>query len=1361
MTSVQRGLKTSSHFIVSFIVALAVFLSAVFTHEIPQARAQSGSPIARQLAVNAVLGPLPNVAAAGAEALADHGAGLGDFVEGGYEQAQQADLERILAFLVKVTGETTGQEAMRILQGGDVDEMITFIDSGWESFQLEDDRVEVTALSQGDPHDVVTQWAQEALAGGDHAITEFVSAGQLEAQIHDQRRALYELAASPLPSVAAGAHHALTSGSDQVVTEFLEFGQFVAAAADQEVLDIAVLVDQVRGETDAALDAYNDAVEFGKQAERSAEAARLATERSRDHALAAGQAVQRAEAGARQAGELARLAGQAADEAVAAADEAQSAMIRTAQAMNRAATGAAKAQQWAATTQQFAAAAYGDSQVAAQARQAAEEAERLGGLAKDLTVIAGQTAATQFQANNASVAALNAAGNAGAAADAAQQASEAAGMSEQAAAEAREGAAVARAAADRARAASQRVNSLIIEVDNTVSEVQAAATEAQTQATLAAQSAYEAVAHAGDSSVAAQKAGEAASNAQQAANAAEATAALALQVSDLADAAQVALFEQERDKRIAQAEANALAQYTLDQEQQAEDEAHKNWHESGDRTVELVEDFEVDLEDHAGELYDLTVDLLQFAPEPVRGAAAVALSAGTDEAIFDFSLSSYQFAFAQYEQSEAQYWWEHGDEAVSLRAGEVVDSSEEDIHHFLSVELEHLRLPSLSAQVQGYIDSFGAQNDLLVQAGSDPVFDVAISWGQDALASQSVEQMESYLSAGVVQGMATDARITAYNSLDTLGPHSTMAAEVAIRGSDNDRLEYLFYTRPAALHADMALEATDAQVAGLHEVISELVSVAKEAAASAEVVHAQALVDAARADEYAGIARGHAEDAARSAASARNLLDVAKEHLETARMHGQRAAVAAGRAENDARTAQTHAVAAGQYAASARESSSQAQVAAASARESALNAQEDATAAQAAADRMYAYSTQMHNSSDMGIQDAVLDGELEPEVDLWQIIREEIGPAASDLVLDLIGVTDIIDCVGGDFGACLWAAAGALPIGKITKLAKSAPVIRDLIRKSGRIFERFNDAKQQRRAYEENRFSGASCGITPRTAMAAPMADSGCVPSGFDPDRDAGRVYRVDAAELETKEDFSLVANWIPSSGLENPVVLKREGNLLVPKPLEGKEVERLNDLVKDSTNEVMQNIQLKDGFGRAVSSAKKDPKAVSIDEKLLLSGTKNKEFLGGKLKRRSVGGDPAQNSYASIIAQTHLGVGGKSNMDVRIDQGLLLKIGNILGFVGKKRPDVQIFTKGNADATNNPTITQYNYGVSYEFDRPRSGREVSHAQHFLHANPNAAVVLFKMETSKMSDSAQKALTDFIADQEALLKGLTTMEKAS
>ncbi|QYR17321.1 hypothetical protein JJQ73_13375 [Corynebacterium glutamicum] len=212
---------------------------------------------------------------------------------------------------------------------------------------------------------------------------------------------------------------------------------------------------------------------------------------------------------------------------------------------------------------------------------------------------------------------------------------------------------------------------------------------------------------------------------------------------------------------------------------------------------------------------------------------------------------------------------------------------------------------------------------------------------------------------------------------------------------------------------------------------------------------------------------------------------------------------------------------------------------------------------------------------------------------------------------------------------------------------------------------------------------------------------------------------------------------------------------------MKNEDIKRLNDLVKDSTAEVMETSQLKDGFSGAVSAAKKDPKTVSYLEKPLLSGTKNKEFLGGQLKRRSVGGDKAQNSYASIIAQTHLGIGGKSNMDVRIDQGLLLKIGNVLGFVGKKRPDVQIFTKSNADVGSNPTISEYNHGVSYEFDRPSSGREVAHAQHFLHANPNSAVVLFQMETSKMSDSAQTALTDFIADQEILLKDLKSLKVAS
>lgn len=53
--------------------------------------------------------------------------------------------------------------------------------------------------------------------------------------------------------------------------------------------------------------------------------------------------------------------------------------------------------------------------------------------------------------------------------------------------------------------------------------------------------------------------------------------------------------------------------------------------------------------------------------------------------------------------------------------------------------------------------------------------------------------------------------------------------------------------------------------------------------------------------------------------------------------------------------------------------------------------------------------------------------------DVWQMILKEGG----QLLLDFIGVTDLMDCVTkGNVGSCIMLVAGALPIGKLAKLGK-------------------------------------------------------------------------------------------------------------------------------------------------------------------------------------------------------------------------------------------------------------------------------------------------------------------------------------
>ena len=117
-------------------------------------------------------------------------------------------------------------------------------------------------------------------------------------------------------------------------------------------------------------------------------------------------------------------------------------------------------------------------------------------------------------------------------------------------------------------------------------------------------------------------------------------------------------------------------------------------------------------------------------------------------------------------------------------------------------------------------------------------------------------------------------------------------------------------------------------------------------------------------------------------------------------------------------------------------------------RSSADAAGHDADLASQAAQEAYniAWEKQLHEQEQY--RAAAAEGELKSnKTSLLDAIKQQVGQDALDLLLDLIGVKDVLDCFKGEVSACLWAAAGALPLGKIAKLGKAIPVIKKLIGK--------------------------------------------------------------------------------------------------------------------------------------------------------------------------------------------------------------------------------------------------------------------------------------------------------------------------
>lgn len=1007
----------------------------------------TASAEARSFAVSMLDSAFPASRQAAVDALNGSERNWSHYVDTGREIAQQQDLRSIMSTLSSVSGPTVQDRANELLTSGTTEQMGEFIESGWQQAQAQDDRATAWEAAEAPEGSTLKAAADEALRiNTPDALAEFAATGQETARAHDRRREVYELTNSPLPTVAANAAEALQVGTDTAIEGFLRYGQFVAATQDAERMDISQLVEMAITEAETATNENNKAWTQADRAARAAEAARIATEKSRDEALAADAAQNRAGNAAIAAGNLATQSAHVADQAVAASQEARQALRQTADALSRAASASARAQAAAAAAASAANAAAYDAGSAAAARRAAEQARNAAQAAERSAEAYNYASQAAGYAQSAGRAAGSAAANADAAATAATNAANAAGVSEAAAAEARAGAARARNAATRARNAANQVDTLVAQIQGLVEEAKTAAREAADHARRAADAADAAAREAGNARYAATFAGQHAQAAADAADKARRSTDLAVKTHQIAN---VSADQRLEDERAFLKDQALAARDVQDAQDNAAAEEHKRRGELTTRMEALTqslpdsEDNFTPTDESLGDIRQLALAAAQVGSPAVAGAAKVALEGNTKEDLIDFAFYSYPDAVATDDLNEVSYIALYDpDENIRAAADEMGYEDDTTIARFINDELPQMRLPGLITQTWQLRENAGPAT----QAAADK-----------ALRTNTFDALNTFVNGGgYEQARYTDQLQEAYALTESGGKEVAIAAEAAVTGDRAGLNEFITIEQYRRAMYDHQRDAHNADIDALLELGKNAALTASQQAAQAQEAHQRALGSAAQADQYAQQAQQWAGQAQQSAQLAQTHVASAQQALTFAKQQQQRAHEAAASAEADAAQATSNADQATAFAATARTAANNAAASASSARQSANAASHDAAAASQAANDAYNAAWQLELSELEQARSAAAEGLITTDTQsALDKIRNAIGKENLDLILDLIGVGDVLKCFRGQFNGCIWAAVGILPIGKAAKIAKAMPAIRRLIAKSGDIKHAF------------------------------------------------------------------------------------------------------------------------------------------------------------------------------------------------------------------------------------------------------------------------------------------------------------------
>ena len=454
--------------------------------------------------------------------------------------------------------------------------------------------------------------------------------------------------------------------------------------------------------------------------------------------------------------------------------------------------------------------------------------------------------------------------------------------------------------------------------------------------------------------------------------------------------------------------------------------------------------------DDVDQLRRSAVAAVQVGSPAVSGAAKTALAGGSDDDLRVFGAEGFIDAAYTDDLAVVQNWSvTNPDEAVRDAAMAVVYEDADTIDDFITTGADGLLTGELTKTVWALRESAGDNT----RAAAD-----------DALRAGTFESLNGFVNDGGYQNARWADQIQqAYELTRTGGPEVKAAAEAAVVGDRAGLDEFITVEQYRRANMDGQRATHDAQIASMLQVGRQAADVAGELAANAQAAHEHALGSAARAQEFADAAASFAGQAQESARLAGEHLASAEQSLQFAKAQQARAHQAADQAEADATQAESNANQAMSFAVDARASATEAASSAASARASADAAGQDAALAAQAASDAYNSAWQKQLSEEAELQRALAaeaqqDEAAEP-TSLLDTMKDVIGKEALDLILDVVGITDIQNCFKGQISGCIWDAVGALPFGKMFKIAKAMPALRKLVSKAGDIRDAFKARK--------------------------------------------------------------------------------------------------------------------------------------------------------------------------------------------------------------------------------------------------------------------------------------------------------------
>lgn len=596
----------------------------------------------------------------------------------------------------------------------------------------------------------------------------------------------------------------------------------------------------------------------------------------------------------------------------------------------------------------------------------------------------------------------------------------------------------------RPRPRPRRREPLVAQIQALVEEAKTAAREAADHARRAADAADTAAREAGNARYAANFAGQHAQTAAEAAQRSRSNVELAKKTHEIATVSTDQRFNDERsflkDQALAAREVQDAKDNAAEEEKKRRTELSGEMEQLLSKLPNNADEFNPSKESIA-DIRRLALAAAQVGTPAVAGAAKVALEGNTSDDLIDFAFQGYPDAKEDDNLSLVSYWALHDpDEELRNAADEVGYEDAETIEHFVN-------------------------------------------------------------GGGYDKARYSDQLQQAYNLVETGGKEVAIAAEAALTGDRSGLDEFITIEQYRRGMYDYQRDAHNAEIVSLLELGNRAADDASQQAASAQAAYQQANGAADRADEYAREARQWAGRAQQSAQQAQAHVDSAQQSLVFAQQQQQRAHEAAASAEADATQASNNADQATTYAATARTAATNAAASASAARQSANAASHDAAAASQAANDAYAAAWQLELSEMEQARAAAAEGELkiEPQSALDKI-RSAIGTDTLDLILDIIGVGDVLKCFRGDFSGCIWAAVGVFPIGKAAKIAKAIPAIRKLIAKTGEI----------KRAFQYSRVKAAlDDALIPAACRIGGVAATGAVTY-------SNAIYRTPAAAQNT-----------------------------------------------------------------------------------------------------------------------------------------------------------------------------------------------------------------------------------------------------